>query len=227
MFSLICVWINGWVNNREAGDWRRYRTHYDVRVMSNLTFQGRCIIIKYKYTYLSPNKTNTQRVNCEGKILGHVLVGTEVELIIHTARRQYNCSVSYLILQVNSHVLLLVWIVITRWNMLLWHSEPIEDEELKKVCYTNIKQFQLQNIYGQRFGYSPSFDVSVFGPSFQIRVWAYYLGSPYIKLTLFMNGNLEGYFNLSKWLWFRMVERNHCFCSLYLIWSRIMFPVHR
>ena len=33
MFSLICVWINGWVNNREAGDWRRYRTHYDVIVM--------------------------------------------------------------------------------------------------------------------------------------------------------------------------------------------------
>ena len=33
MFSLICVWINGWVNNREAGDLRRYRTHYDVIVM--------------------------------------------------------------------------------------------------------------------------------------------------------------------------------------------------
>ena len=33
MFSLICVWINGWVNNREAGDLRRYRTHYDVSVM--------------------------------------------------------------------------------------------------------------------------------------------------------------------------------------------------
>ena len=27
MFSLICVWINGWVNNREAGDLRRYRAH--------------------------------------------------------------------------------------------------------------------------------------------------------------------------------------------------------
>ena len=25
MFSLICVWINGWVNNREAGDLRRHR----------------------------------------------------------------------------------------------------------------------------------------------------------------------------------------------------------
>ena len=33
MFSLICVWINGWVNNREAGDLRRYRGHYDVIVM--------------------------------------------------------------------------------------------------------------------------------------------------------------------------------------------------
>ena len=34
MYSMICVWINGWVNNREAGDLRRYRTHYDVTVMS-------------------------------------------------------------------------------------------------------------------------------------------------------------------------------------------------
>ena len=33
MFSLICTWINGWVNNREAGDLRRHRTHYDVIVM--------------------------------------------------------------------------------------------------------------------------------------------------------------------------------------------------
>ena len=41
MFSLICVWINGWVNNREAGDLRRYRAHYDVIVMI--------------YTYASPD----------------------------------------------------------------------------------------------------------------------------------------------------------------------------
>ena len=33
MFSLICVWINDWVNNREASDLRRYRTHYDVILM--------------------------------------------------------------------------------------------------------------------------------------------------------------------------------------------------
>ena len=34
MFSLICVWINNWVNNREAGDLRCYRAHYDVIVMN-------------------------------------------------------------------------------------------------------------------------------------------------------------------------------------------------
>ena len=33
-FSLICVWINGWVNNGKAGDLIRHRAHYDVIVLS-------------------------------------------------------------------------------------------------------------------------------------------------------------------------------------------------
>ena len=37
-FSLICARINGWVNNREAGDLRRHRAHYDVTVMILLGF---------------------------------------------------------------------------------------------------------------------------------------------------------------------------------------------
>ena len=36
MISLICVLINDWVNNREAGDLRRYRAHYDVIVMTSI-----------------------------------------------------------------------------------------------------------------------------------------------------------------------------------------------
>ena len=36
MFSLICTWINRWVNNGEAGDLRRYRAHYDVIEMNHL-----------------------------------------------------------------------------------------------------------------------------------------------------------------------------------------------
>ena len=27
------AWTNGWVNNRDAGDLRRHRSHYDVTVM--------------------------------------------------------------------------------------------------------------------------------------------------------------------------------------------------
>ena len=32
IFSLFCAWINAWVNNREAGDLKRHRAHYDVIV---------------------------------------------------------------------------------------------------------------------------------------------------------------------------------------------------
>ena len=35
MFSLICAWINGWVNNHEAGALRRHRAQYDVIVISS------------------------------------------------------------------------------------------------------------------------------------------------------------------------------------------------
>ena len=31
--SFICAWINGWVNNRAAGDLRRHRSHYDITVI--------------------------------------------------------------------------------------------------------------------------------------------------------------------------------------------------
>ena len=38
IFPLICTWINGWINNREAGDLRPYHAHYDVTVM-------KCIVL--------------------------------------------------------------------------------------------------------------------------------------------------------------------------------------
>ena len=42
-FSLICGWINDWVNNREAGDLRRNRAHYDVTVMVFVCFVMLCL----------------------------------------------------------------------------------------------------------------------------------------------------------------------------------------
>ena len=45
MFSLICAWINDWVNNRVAGDLRRHRTHYDVTVMRELYLLNTCYMV--------------------------------------------------------------------------------------------------------------------------------------------------------------------------------------
>ena len=36
IFSLIFAWTNGWVNNGEAGDFRRHRAHPDVAVMLSI-----------------------------------------------------------------------------------------------------------------------------------------------------------------------------------------------
>ena len=44
--------LNVWVNNRKAGDLRRYRAHYDVIVM----------IYTYIYIYINAGKI-TQRIN--------------------------------------------------------------------------------------------------------------------------------------------------------------------
>ena len=53
MFSLICDWINGWVNNREAGDWRRHHPRYDVTVMLyNIIILDR-VITRSHYMYIS------------------------------------------------------------------------------------------------------------------------------------------------------------------------------
>ena len=40
MFSLILAWINGWVNNREAGDLRHHQAYYDVTVMNREIIPG-------------------------------------------------------------------------------------------------------------------------------------------------------------------------------------------
>ena len=49
MFSLICTWINGWVNNREAGDLRSHRANYDVIVMWNRSWNW---IDEYEWTWI-------------------------------------------------------------------------------------------------------------------------------------------------------------------------------
>ena len=80
MFPLICVWINGWVNNRDAGDLRRYRPHYDVIVMLHVHLKygtGTCnfkthrIDIDVDFTLRAPE----DKVGCYYRP-SHIALGT-------------------------------------------------------------------------------------------------------------------------------------------------------
>ena len=63
MFSLNCAGINGWVNNREAGDLRRHHAHYDVTIMV-MFFQiaeSMHIESRYRGTELKLSMANTPK----------------------------------------------------------------------------------------------------------------------------------------------------------------------
>ena len=59
VFSLICVWINDWVNNREAGDLRRYPAHSDVIVMNEVheLVRNSCSDVKWASRHLNSSAT--------------------------------------------------------------------------------------------------------------------------------------------------------------------------
>ena len=50
MFSLICAWTNGCANNRDAGDLRKPRAHYDATVM--LSTSGVCVCVNHKLVWM-------------------------------------------------------------------------------------------------------------------------------------------------------------------------------
>ena len=62
-FSLICVWINVWVNNREAGDLRHHRGHYDVTVMCKGRFCWWQLLITFwsVFTSVTPSVANDNK----------------------------------------------------------------------------------------------------------------------------------------------------------------------
>ena len=54
VFSLICVWINVWVNNREAGYLRCYHAHYDIIVMNlDLAITGSFVWLESQRNFCS------------------------------------------------------------------------------------------------------------------------------------------------------------------------------
>ena len=68
VFSLICTRINGWVNNREADDFRRHRAHYYVIVM-----MGLCRPNEEKFISYWKGGLNLSHMPCTAQLGGPVL----------------------------------------------------------------------------------------------------------------------------------------------------------
>ena len=63
MFSLICTWTNAWVNNSEAGDWRRHHTHYVVTVMS--IYRSQCVdTYCWSHRFIRPKFSHHHACRC-------------------------------------------------------------------------------------------------------------------------------------------------------------------
>ena len=66
-FYLICAWINGWVNNREAGDLKCHRAHWGVSVLygkyKGLRYQATASINANKKEYIQ-NSACARVTNC-------------------------------------------------------------------------------------------------------------------------------------------------------------------
>ena len=77
MFSLICAWTEGWINNRDAGHLRHYRAHYDVTVMVHAT--GRYLpghdphIVRCRYNAASFLQNRQKQTRLWGRDMGWVL----------------------------------------------------------------------------------------------------------------------------------------------------------
>ena len=86
IFTLICSWMNGWANIREAGDLRRHHAHYDVTVMQDC----------WPPRHLSPGPaysdrgwirdTLSKRPRCDGHC-GHVRGGTPATITLRDGTR--------------------------------------------------------------------------------------------------------------------------------------------
>ena len=57
MFSSIWAWKNGWINNCEAGDLRRYHAHYDVIVI--------WVSVRTKQALINPSICRTNDPKCD------------------------------------------------------------------------------------------------------------------------------------------------------------------
>ena len=82
MFSLICAWINAWVNNREAGYLRRYRAQYYVNVMSRFDYPLRGPIPIGRLHFIFSANRNRDNMTCHAPFHGRTAKRTKITKVV-------------------------------------------------------------------------------------------------------------------------------------------------
>ena len=96
MFSLILDWINNWVNNREAGELRRHRAHYDVIVMDSdntLALSRRQVIICNNDVPHYRTLHNIRADNCRFEVNDGLVGSIIVDAYAYIVQCRYNAAV--------------------------------------------------------------------------------------------------------------------------------------
>ena len=91
IFSLICALINGWVNTREADDWRRHRAHYDVIVMGDNAPFMVLVVNSMVADNLATEVEILKTLNCLG-IIKHLHFVSYLELYSTEEDQIYNAA---------------------------------------------------------------------------------------------------------------------------------------
>ena len=86
MSSLICASMNDWVNNREAGDLRRHRTHFDVTEMMNCVARTVPSILFLKMEAIHVSSQRPQISHNRSTLLRHYITEQFCVLSLHTIR---------------------------------------------------------------------------------------------------------------------------------------------
>ena len=121
MFTLICVWINDWVNSCEAGDLRRYRIHYDVTVMG---------IWACEINDGSVAKQNTHQVPCAIWIIRNASLKSRVTLFVHKIR--FNCPTVLKFCTEHGRITIET---IERLLRLFWENEASSELSFGRISY--------------------------------------------------------------------------------------------
>ena len=99
MFSLICARINGWVNNGEAEDFRRYRTHYEVTVIFQYNMMLHTALIQHNNVHVGNRQyiviTKNTQTKASAVLTKYVLHGLSVLMKTKVLRSLFHCHPCY------------------------------------------------------------------------------------------------------------------------------------